>query len=119
MENNGQPFLSHIIDLLGLTQDAASSRQQQLGVTVGINIGRNLADNRAGKVAVQAIYQHGFQYRSFKDDMIFSCGHIQVGVVTRLRGRGLGLGGGGLRSRGGGRSQLLLRLRQQLLLLGL
>src|SRR5437016_14350083 len=71
MEDDGQAFLSYIIDFLGLPQNAASSRDQQFGVIVGINIAGNLADDWAGKVAVQAIYQHGFQYRSLKDDMIF------------------------------------------------
>src|SRR5579864_302176 len=87
---------------------------------VRVNVGRNLADDRAGKVAIQAIDQNGFQCGSLKDDVLLAGGRIQISVVAGRSGSSLRLGLG-LRwsgyARARNRGQLLLLLGQRFFLL--
>jgi hypothetical protein len=42
----------------------------------GVNIGRNLADDGAGKISIQAIHQNGFKHSTLKDDVILAGGTV-------------------------------------------
>jgi len=62
VEDHGQTGLSNIADLLGFPEDASSRGYQQLRVIARIKVSRDLADDRAGKVSIQAGYQYGFKH---------------------------------------------------------
>src|SRR5215472_14452083 len=55
MEDNGKTFLTNIVDFLGFSEQACSCRDQQLHVIMRVNVVGCLADDRSGKVSVQAI----------------------------------------------------------------
>src|SRR5581483_6116708 len=65
-----KPRLTKAIHLRSLAQNFASGGDQNVLTVVGINVIRDQALDWPGETSIQAIHEHGFEDRAFKQNVI-------------------------------------------------